>query len=356
MKLSELIKTDNIINISPEDTLSHALGSLASSHDSAFVTDKDGKLLGVVNPYYALIKNSHPANAKVSHCMTMPPKLTQQSNIPTAIRLMSESKIHYLPVVDDDNKLIGIVSARRLLSRLADSPRLKVSLSSILKGKRSFVSIDENETIAKAIHLFKDSKISKLVVTNGDGKLKGVLAYYDLISYLTVPKQRVSEGDKKGQKAPFLNYKVRNFMKSLVLTLEPSATVADAVTLILDKKIGSVVVADKTSMPVGIVTTKDILKVLTQENGAINFEVVGKNLSHVSSKLVDSFTYGFRQTISKNKDLQKATLVIKEEKNGSLFEVLFSGLFRKGTKEVIRKEGRDLQAVLSEVKDTFKSD
>ncbi len=356
MTLQEIIKTDNIIRIGPDDTLSHALGKLASSHDAAFVVDKDDVLLGVINPYYALIHSSYPGNAKVSHCMTMPPKLTTRNNIVDAIRLMSESKIHYLPVIDDMKKFIGIVSARRILSSMADSPAFKVSIETFQLAKKPFVNIDEGESVSKAIHMFKDKKISKLVVTNGDNKLKGVLAYYDLISYLAVPKERPSSGNRKGEKAPFLSYKVKNFMKSLILTLTPMSKVSEAVKMILDKKIGSVVIVDPQGHPIGIITTKDILGLLHKQGSGLNLEIVHKNLSNVSKRIVSSFTHGFFSTVAKKKDLEKATLVIKEEKGGGLFEVLFAGFFKRGQKEIIKKEGRDLGEVLTEVKKTLKED
>ena len=145
-------------------------------------------------------------------------------------------------------------------------------------------------------------------------------------------------------------------MKSLILTLTPASHVSEAVRMILDKKIGSVVIVDPHNQPIGIITTKDILSLSSKHNSMLNLEIVHKNLSQVSKKIVSSFTHGFFHTVSKKKDLEKATLIIKEEKDGGLFEVLFSGFFKKGDKEIIKKEGRDLGEVLTEVKKTLKQD
>ena len=75
MKISEILKTEGIITVSPEDTLNRALSQLSSSHDAAFVVDDQENLLGVVNPYHSIINNSFPGNAKVINCLTKPPKV-----------------------------------------------------------------------------------------------------------------------------------------------------------------------------------------------------------------------------------------------------------------------------------------
>lgn len=73
--LTTIIKKDNIITVSPDVTLTQALSRLSTSHDAAFVFDDKKKYLGVINPYYALIRSSHPGNAKAAHCLHHPPKI-----------------------------------------------------------------------------------------------------------------------------------------------------------------------------------------------------------------------------------------------------------------------------------------
>jgi hypothetical protein len=66
MKIASLIKNSNIIRIHPDETISSAISKLSSSHDAAFAFDDNGKYMGVINPYYSLIKSSAPANAKAA--------------------------------------------------------------------------------------------------------------------------------------------------------------------------------------------------------------------------------------------------------------------------------------------------
>lgn len=353
MKLSEILKTEGIITVGPEDTLSHAMGQLSSSHDAAFVVDEKENLLGVVNPYHCLINNSYPGNAKVIHCLMKPPKVYLETSIAESARLMSESKIHYLPIYDEHKKFVGIITARRILSHLLKMSDSKKALKNILKNNKPIKAVYEDEKIAKALHFFKEAKISKLIVVSKENKLKGVLTFYDLISHLATPKTRESIGDRKGVKTPFLNYQVRNFMKTMVLTLSEDASIADAINLILDKKIGSVVIVDKENRPIDIVTTKDIFNGMFRKATSVNFEVMTKNLSGVSKLILPVFNNKFFQMISKRKNVQKSTLFV-EEKGKGMFKVLFSLIPKRGKRELIEREGRDLTNVLSDVKKTAK--
>ena len=107
LQLKDIIKTEGIIKLLPDDTLSYALAKMRTSHDASFVFDEKNQFLGVINPYYALIKSSYPGNAKVKHCLYHPPKIN--INFPPAkvAGLFSESKVHYLPVFDDNEKFLG---------------------------------------------------------------------------------------------------------------------------------------------------------------------------------------------------------------------------------------------------------
>ena len=125
IQLKDIIKTGRIIKISPEETISHAFSQMRTSHDAAFVFDGKDNFLGLINPYYALIKSSYPGNAKVKHCLYHPPKLKINSSINKVAQLFIESKIHYLPVFDDQDRFLGIIE-EVVMSLLPTSSRSAV--------------------------------------------------------------------------------------------------------------------------------------------------------------------------------------------------------------------------------------
>jgi acetoin utilization protein AcuB len=267
MSLRDILKTDKIIRILPNESLHGALAKLSSSHDAAFVFSEDKKYLGVINPYYCLIKSSYPGNAKVAHCLYHAPRVRINYSLTKIAELFIESKIHYLPVFDEADHFLGIISARRLLSRLKGDLQFKVKIDELLKMKKKPLSvIFDEDTAATALALFKSTKFSKLVVTDRDLKLKGILSYFDLIYYLTLPKTSPQAGEREGDKISFYHHKVKTFMKSYVLTLTGDRLLSDALHLILTKKIGSVVILGEKKHPVGIITTRDLLRFFIQQS------------------------------------------------------------------------------------------
>ena len=290
LQLKDIIKTEGIIKLLPDDTLSYALAKMRTSHDASFVFDEKNQFLGVINPYYALIKSSYPGNAKVKHCLYHPPKININFPLAKVAGLFSESKVHYLPVFDDNEKFLGIISARRLLSHYLNSPIFSLPISEILKMKnKSLSTIYEDDSVSTAIHILKKTKFSKLVVINKNLKLKGILSYYDLIAYLIEPRDSQGRGEREGNHTGFYHLKIKNFAKIYTLTLFPEDKATKALELILQKKIGSIVIVDKERHPIGIVTTKDFLKLLIKSGNEKKIQFISKNLADQSRQIIGGF-------------------------------------------------------------------
>lgn len=261
MKLLNILKENNIIKISPEDHLSYALSKLSSSHDAAFVFDDKDKFLGVISPYYSAIKNSYPGNTKVINCLTHPPKIYLNYPIVKVCELFIQSKIHYLPVLSKDEKFLGIVSVRRVLSHFKDLPIFKIKLEEIIKKRwKSLLTVKQDSTINEALHLFKEKKFSKLIIIDYQGKLKGILTYYDIVNFIIRPKDKEGRGDRVGIKISFYNLHVKTFAKSYVLTMTKEKSLKEVIETILNKKIGSIIIIDENKKPIDIITSSDILK------------------------------------------------------------------------------------------------
>ncbi len=344
------MQTDGVITASPDEILSAVLSRLPTSHSAAFIFDKDKKYMGVINPYYSVIKSSHPSNIKIEHCLFHAPRIRMQHTAGKIAEMMIESKIHYLPVFDDQDKFIGMVSARNMLRAYESNNIYTIRISDIVKiKKRPLITIREDETIGQALHVFKETKLSKLVVVNKEGKLRGILSYYDLISFLIAPKKK-ERGALNPDKSTLQTKQVRHFLKSYVLTLSSHDFARDALHLILEKRIGSIIIVDKYSKPIDILTTKDLLGLLIHEPVVAKMEMSTQNLSLKSSIITKGFFERLRERLMKKRDVSEAKLFVKEEKHGNLFKVVLSLFPKKGQPQVISKEGRNLEDVLQKVK------
>lgn len=351
MDFKDAVKTKNIIKISPDDVVSSALARLGSSHDSAFVFDDNDEFKGVINPYYCIIKKSYPGNAKVEHCIFHAPRVSNKLSVSKLAQLFIGSKLHYLPIFDGEKKFIGIASARRLLSLYNDWPRYDVKIDSYLKSKRQrLLTVYDTDLVSTAIKIFKTQKISKLIVIGKDGKLKGILTYYDLISFLMTPRRKEHKGDRSGNKVNFQYQQVKNFMKTYLLTLSPEHTLLDALHLILDKEIGSILVVNEKKVPVGIITTSDFLHLLIQGKDEKKIEISGRGLSKESEATLQGFFASVSHWAKNLPNTQKVKLDVKEEKGGGVFKTVLSIIPTKGEAKVFRKEGKNLKKVLKKVK------
>jgi len=350
MKASKVLRTDGIITSMPGDALTSALSKLTSSHDASFVFDEHKKYLGIINPYYSVIKTSHPSNAKVEHCLFHAPHIKMQYATSKIAELMIESKIHHLPAFDDQEKFIGMVTARTLLAAFESTDTFTVTISEMIqRKKRPLVVIQEDETLAHALHVFKTTKVSKLVVINQAGKLRGILSYYDLVSFLISPKKK-ERGGPGEDKTILQTRRVKHFLKSFVLTLNVADYARDALHLILEKKIGSVVIVDADGKPINIITTRDLLQLLVFEKNTEKIQVTSQNLSLRSSLIVRGFFEKMRERLRKKPDVEKAKIFVKEEKQGGLFKVVLSLIPKRGNPKVITEEGKNLEQVLQKVK------
>ena len=100
--------------------------------------------------------------------------------IKEAAQIMIKESIGVLPIVDNDNKPIAIVSERDLIKAIAHG--LSTNTNVIEIATKSVVTINENESISKAAKLMKNYKIRHLVVVNNEGKVIGVISIRDIVS------------------------------------------------------------------------------------------------------------------------------------------------------------------------------
>lgn len=346
MKIKDIIKTENIIKVSPEEKLAAVLKKLHSSHDAAFVFDDD-KFLGLINPYYTIIKNSYPGNAKVKNCLYHPPKIKINFPLTKLVELFNQTKIHYLPLFDEQERFLGIISARRVLAQFLNHPLLDVKIKELLdKKKQTLITIYEDQTINNALNLFKNKKISKLVVVDKGLKLKGIISYYDLIDYLILPKEKEGRGDRVGGKINFHCYPIIPLIKKYTLTLKESDLLKESLRLIIEKKIGSVIIIGENQIPIGIITTRDLLSFIFQPKKAKEIEIITKDLSQENRQILGGFFNNLKLSVQKLPGIIGARLLVKEEKQGRLFKAVLSLFPKKGTPIVVKREEKNFSKLL----------
>ncbi len=111
-----------------------------------------------------------------------PITLLIDATIGDAMRLMRENKIGGIPIVDSNQKLVGILTNRDL--RFEHDKSIKVSE---VMTKENLITAPEGTNFKKAETILRNYKIEKLPVVNKQGKLIGLITYRDILQLRNYP-------------------------------------------------------------------------------------------------------------------------------------------------------------------------
>ena len=111
-----------------------------------------------------------------------PITLKDNAIVGDALRIMRENKIGGIPIVDENGKLAGILTNRDL--RFQENPQRPVSQ---VMTKENLVTAPEGTDLKAAEKILRQTKVEKLPVVDGDGKLIGLITYRDILQVTSYP-------------------------------------------------------------------------------------------------------------------------------------------------------------------------
>ena len=112
-----------------------------------------------------------------------PVTLRPDATLGDALQLMREYKIGGIPVVDADNRLVGILTNRDLRFERDHT----VSVSDIMT-RENLVTAPEGTDLHHAESILQRHKIEKLPVTDAEGVLVGLITYKDILKVQNNPQ------------------------------------------------------------------------------------------------------------------------------------------------------------------------
>ncbi len=104
-----------------------------------------------------------------------PITLTKDKNVSDALELMAKYHISGIPVVDDDLKLIGIITNRDLRFKPDKS-----QLISDIMTRQDLITLPEGSTLEDAEAVLQNYRIEKLPVVDSNFILKGLITFKDI--------------------------------------------------------------------------------------------------------------------------------------------------------------------------------
>ncbi len=104
-----------------------------------------------------------------------PVTMPVNSTVNDALNLMKEHKIGGIPVVDESNSLVGIVTNRDLRFQKDVTRPIKEVMTT-----ENIITAKEGTDLDKAREILQEYKIEKLPVVDDNNKLKGLITYKDI--------------------------------------------------------------------------------------------------------------------------------------------------------------------------------
>lgn len=104
-----------------------------------------------------------------------PVSILRNKTVGQALAMMAEFKIGGIPVVDTENRLVGIVTNRDLRFR-----RDMNQLIDDVMTKENIITTRQTTDLEAAADILQQHKIEKLPVVDGDNKLIGLITYKDI--------------------------------------------------------------------------------------------------------------------------------------------------------------------------------
>lgn len=117
-----------------------------------------------------------------------PITVTKDETVLVAKNLMREYSIGGIPVIDEQGKLIGIITNRDLRFESDNTRKIAEVMTS-----ENLVTVAEGTSLEQAELVLQDNKIEKLPVVNSNYKLIGLITYRDIIKVIENPNANKDE-------------------------------------------------------------------------------------------------------------------------------------------------------------------
>ena len=123
----------------------------------------------------AQAKQVHSVKRAENGMIYDPVTIKRGSTVKDALDLMSEYHIGGIPVVDDERRLVGIVTNRDLRFE----KNLRRTIDEVMTSK-NLVTTNQSTDLQQAADILQNHKIEKLPVVDKNGKLIGLVTYKDI--------------------------------------------------------------------------------------------------------------------------------------------------------------------------------
>jgi CBS domain-containing protein len=105
--------------------------------------------------------------------------IRQTASVREALQTLDELDVRHLPVVDDHEGLVGMLSERDLLRLRRSQDVLAQPVSEVMSG--DIVMVNPATDVVEIIDLMTENRIGAVPVVDSDSQLAGIVSYVDVL-------------------------------------------------------------------------------------------------------------------------------------------------------------------------------
>ncbi|HOT94162.1 MAG TPA: CBS domain-containing protein [Methanoregulaceae archaeon] len=230
-------------------TASDIINLLGGGDKQNLVTVKHGgNLLAAINEPVREIMSGHYLSIRST------------GTIAEAVEIILGKKVGGIPVIDEEETLVGIVTERDVL-RLLETQPSPLTVEEVMSTQLRVTAPDA--TVGAATREMGRCRFRRLPVVSDD-VLFGIITSTDIVRYLG--SGEVFEGLVIGEMGELMALPVRTLMRGELITTTPETPIDDAARLMHERRIGALPVIEDSRL-IGLVTEFDLVRAYAEGKG-----------------------------------------------------------------------------------------
>lgn len=286
----------NLVTVPSTSTVAEALSKMRTTgiHQVPVMTGK--RYAGMLSYREVLRRRSIRSNSKVESFMIRTAKLSPKTEVHSAIRLLRDSGLAALPVVDA-GKLIGILSRTDILKNFSSIIGEK-ELKTIEIMSADPVVIIEDDLVDKALEKFRNLDESEMPVVSRDGKLLGMLRVDQISSGKLLDRNERLDTLASGEEPDKLKINTSSVMLKHVM-VEPQTPVEDCASIMVRNQLRVLPVSDSNGKVIGVIGASDIINLVTTGANQKGILIQVSGLDPWDDELYDILFYNASKFVSR---------------------------------------------------------
>jgi CBS domain-containing protein len=118
------------------------------------------------------------------------------TDVATAAKIMWDADCGIVPVVDSDQKVIGVMTDRDICIALATRSTTSGNIRAREVMSREVHTCSENDDVREALRTLKQRRVRRLPVVDRQGRLSGIISLNDLVARAEFRKDADVPGDE----------------------------------------------------------------------------------------------------------------------------------------------------------------